>query len=134
MRYLHGSDTQADSNKELSQLDIDIRRAGIRQQRCHHRGARLPAKHHRIEQGRPAALYLQLFDAAAVPSNATVPSLAPIVLAAGSTVRIALNDQSGNGYDGIAFVNGVCWAASTTAGTLTQDATSSVWVTARYIA
>ena len=86
------------------------------------------------EQVARSALYLQLFDAAAVPSNSAVPSLAPIILGAGSTIRIAMNDMSGNGYDGIACSTGVCWAASTTAGTLTQDATSSVWVTARYIA
>ncbi|HEY4012043.1 MAG TPA: hypothetical protein VGM06_01785 [Polyangiaceae bacterium] len=78
-------------------------------------------------------LYVQFFDAASVPSNSAVPTFAPIIVPAASTVRIVLNDVGREGYDGIAAVTGWCWAASTTAGTLTVDATSSVWVTARYV-
>jgi hypothetical protein len=77
-------------------------------------------------------LYFQLFDATAVPSNTAVPFVAPIVLAAASTVRIALNEV-GKYFDGIAFSNGIVWAVSTTAATLTIDSTSSVWATCRYI-
>jgi hypothetical protein len=81
-----------------------------------------------------SVLYLQLFDATAVPAGGTVPTVAPIALAAGATVRLQLNDVSGFGFNGFESSNGWCWAASTTAGTLTLDTTSSVWVTARYLA
>jgi hypothetical protein len=79
-----------------------------------------------------STLYLQLFDAEAVPAGGTVPTFVPIAVPAGTTVAISFTDVSGNGLLGLQCSAGLSWASSTTAGTLTQDSTSSLWVQARF--
>ena len=68
-------------------------------------------------------LYVMFFDAVAVPTNGSVPAFVPIPLAAGAACAIPF---------GPAMSNGLCWAASTTAATLTVDTTDSMWLSVQY--
>ncbi len=84
-----------------------------------------------INKAASGTLWIMFFDAAAVPANATVPLIAPIPIAGGAFAAIDLSVIS-EGLNGLATGNGLVWAASTTPATLTLDATSSIWMTARY--
>lgn len=66
-----------------------------------------------------AARYLHLFDAAAVPADATVPILS-IPLAAGAFVNVDF------GVYGKAFGVGICWCTSSTAATKTIGAADAL--------
>lgn len=83
-----------------------------------------------------ALLWLQFFDAATLPGNGTTPVLIPLPLnGAGSFASYTGTDAPQPGADYLyayEFRTGVTWAASTTAATLTVDATSSVWVNLQY--
>lgn len=80
-----------------------------------------------------ATLYLQFFDTLGPLTNGAVPIFAPIPLVNVSyippTSQIASvgSERMLGIYE---FTKGMCWAASTSAGTLTLDATASVWVSA----
>jgi hypothetical protein len=63
-------------------------------------------------------IYLQLFDAAAVPANGTAPRIPSIPIAAGQTVLVQLGALS--------CANGLSWASSSTVGTKTITALTSV--------
>jgi hypothetical protein len=80
------------------------------------------------------ALWLLLYDAGTVPTNGAAPVTIPIAVAAGSTTSISFVDVSGFGLSGMDFASGICWAASTTPGTLTADTTNAISVTARFAA
>jgi hypothetical protein len=79
-----------------------------------------------------SALYFQLFDLATAAGAGAVPVTMPIAVPAGSTVSVDYNAVSGAGFFGFATAAGLAWAASTTAGTLTADSTSSLWTSIRY--
>lgn len=74
-----------------------------------------------------ATIYLQLFNAVAVPANGTVPSVAPIAIPPMGAIETN-GELFPDGWT--PFATGISWAASTTVGTLTQTATSPLWVTA----
>lgn len=78
-------------------------------------------------------LYLMQFDATTVPLDGAAPMRQPIQLFPGGQTYLDIGDPGADGLSGLATKNGLCWAASTTPTTLTQDTTSSVWVTARFI-
>ena len=85
-----------------------------------------------VNSGTPT-LYLMIFDATAVPANTAVPILPPIPLTTNTPLDLWLNDGPGGmTMYGLSFVNGICYAVSTTFANLTLDATSSVWVNLRY--
>jgi hypothetical protein len=81
-------------------------------------------------------LWLMFFDSATVPTNGTVPLLAPIPVAATTgVIDVDWNEDIGSaGLLGIQLSNGLVWAASTTSASLTVDGTSSLWPTCRYYA
>lgn len=84
-----------------------------------------------------STLYLMFFDATTVPGNGATPIFLPIPLSTSglTTAQLSMNDvPGGQRFYALGCTNGLCWAVSTTAGTLTVDATSSVWVTCRYAA
>ena len=66
-----------------------------------------------VYQASGSLLYLQLFNAAALPANGTVPSFTPIPVPTGSMAFIDF------GTDGIILSTGIVAALSTTAATLT---------------
>ena len=77
-------------------------------------------------------LYALVFDAATLPGDGAVPTIAPIAVPAGQTVSVHFNESSGHGFTGLAMTAGLAWCPSTTAGTKTIDNTSSIWLSARY--
>ena len=78
-------------------------------------------------------LWLMVFDALAVPANASIPLVAPVPIAGGAVGDFDLNGALGSsGLLGLRLSKGLVWAASTTAASLTVDATSSLWVTTRH--
>jgi hypothetical protein len=81
-----------------------------------------------------STLYLMFFDATTVPANGTLPLRQPLQIGAAGQTYVDLGDPGADGLSGRPLVNGLVWAASTTATTLTVDSTSSLWVTARTIA
>jgi hypothetical protein len=60
------------------------------------------------------ARYLMIFDAAAVPADATAPRVPAILVPATTTISVALG--------GLACANGLCWAMSSTQATKTITA------------
>jgi hypothetical protein len=79
-------------------------------------------------------LSVQIFDSATVPSNGAVPIIAPIIVGANQTVQINFSQGvSSRQWDGLTCSAGIAWGASTTPATLTQDATSSIWVSAKFV-
>ena len=69
--------------------------------------------------------YLQLFDLAAVPADATAPRLPSIPLPPGQTVCLDLG--------GATFANGLVWSDSTTVATKTIAATTPIQVSAEIL-
>ena len=87
-----------------------------------------------VVSNKGSALTLQLFDALSLPANSTVPSVIPILVPANTTVSVSFaSGVSSKAWAGWAFNTGLVWAASTTQGTLTVDATSSLWVDCRFV-
>jgi hypothetical protein len=83
--------------------------------------------------GGGSTLYIMLFDATSLPANASLPIVAPVPVAAGSTVVMDWTIEPGAGVlFGRSCATGVVWAASTTATSLTVDATASLWITIDY--
>lgn len=80
-----------------------------------------------------STLYLQFFDSATVPADATVPTFIPVPVAAGALVQFCPGQGLAQYVLGFPMANGLSWAASTTAGTKTVDSTSSLWVSAQFI-
>lgn len=78
------------------------------------------------------ALFIQFFNSTTVPADTAIPVMAPLEIAAGDCFKLNLTDIGVDGLNGLTLSTGLCWAASTTAGTLTQDATASVWISVRY--
>lgn len=77
-------------------------------------------------------LYLMLFDATAVPANASIPIFQPIRMVGGSAGGPVVFQPCFSGGTYVTapqMKNGLVWAASTTAASLTIDATSSLWPT-----
>jgi hypothetical protein len=85
-----------------------------------------------ISKAASGTLWLQFFDATAVPNNGAVPFFAPIPIVGGTSVQVDFTPTT-EGLIGLSTATGLCWAASSTPATLTVDTTSSVWVTARYM-
>ena len=79
-----------------------------------------------------STLYALVFDAATLPGDGAVPTIAPIAVPTGTTVSVHFNESSGQGFTGLAMTAGLAWCASTTAGTKTVDSTASLWLSARY--
>jgi hypothetical protein len=88
---------------------------------------------HRVVKATPCTLlhlsgysessgYLQVFDANALPANGTKPTLAPAPIWWGWTIALPLPPR------GRVFKNGVVWAVSTTAETLTLDSAGRAFV------
>lgn len=77
----------------------------------------------------PNNQYIQLFDAAAVPANGTVPYVIPMQMSSGAGNRVmgGYTPQAGD-----RFTAGICYAISTTEDTLTISASPDLWVTAQY--
>lgn len=78
-----------------------------------------------------STLYWMCFDSATVPTNGSLPLRQPLQVGAGGQTYTDLGNPGADGISGRPVVNGLSWAASTTATTLTIDTTSSLWVTAR---
>jgi hypothetical protein len=78
-------------------------------------------------------LYVMVFDSATVPANGALPIRQPVELGFGHQTFVDVGVLGADGISGRPTLNGLCWAASTTPGTLTQDTTSSIWATANYI-
>ncbi len=78
-----------------------------------------------------STLFVMFFDTTSVPANGTLPMRQPIQVPNGGQTYIDVGDPGADGLSGRPTLNGLCWAASTTATTLTVDTTSSIWVTAR---
>ena len=76
-----------------------------------------------------STVYLQTFDASALPAGGTAPSVAPLAIAGNSTASV---DFSSIG--GLPMTNGIVWAESSTALTLTLAASADLMVTAVYAA
>ena len=70
-------------------------------------------------------VYLMLFDLAAVPADGAFPRVPFIAVPATSTIQVALG--------GMACVNGLVWAATSTFGSLTITATTPVVVSAELV-
>lgn len=68
-------------------------------------------------------IFLQLFDAAALPANGTAPNAAPVPVPAGKYYE---SDTPFN------FLTGLVVVASTTAAAKTLIASNDVWITAEY--
>lgn len=66
--------------------------------------------------------YLHIFDATALPANGTKPTIAPIAIWWGWTLTAPLPPR------GRVFKNGIVWAVSTTAETLTLDSAGRAFV------
>jgi len=84
-----------------------------------------------------AMLYIMFFDSATVPADGAIPVIEPIPLPPGGTFNLNEQDLSRAGQgapnqNGLTMVNGLSWAASTTAATKTVDATSSIWMTSTF--
>lgn len=71
--------------------------------------------------------YIMLFDADAVPANATVPKVAPIPVATGAA--FTYTPPSGR----LQFTTGITWASSSTFASLTITGAADVWLTAAHI-
>jgi len=69
--------------------------------------------------------YLHVFDATALPPNGTRPTIAPLQLWWGWSASLPLPPR------GRAFRNGIVWAVSSTAATLTLDAAGRAFVNAQ---
>ncbi|MFA4900897.1 MAG: hypothetical protein WC563_15370 [Brevundimonas sp.] len=69
--------------------------------------------------------FLMLFDLAAVPANGTAPRYPAIPLVPGQALILP--------YGGATHAAGLCWAASTTGGTLTVSATTPFQVSAEIL-
>lgn len=91
---------------------------------------------HRVVKATPCTLfhlsgysessgYLHVFDAAALPSNGTKPTLAPVPIWWGWTIALPLPSR------GRAFKNGIVWAVSTTPEALTLDVAGRAFVNAQ---
>lgn len=77
-------------------------------------------------------LYLMLFDSATVPGGGAIPIFQPIRMTGGSAggpVVFQPCFAAGPYVTAPAMLNGLSWAASTTAASLTLDTTSSLWPT-----
>lgn len=69
--------------------------------------------------------YLMLFDAAALPANGAVPKI---------VIPLAVNDADLFPFvRPKSFTTGIVWGASSTATTLTIDATATIGVNAEYV-
>jgi hypothetical protein len=66
--------------------------------------------------------YLHVFDATALPTDGTKPTLAPVLIWSGWTIALPLPPR------GRVFKNGIVWALSTTAEALTLDLTGRAFV------
>ncbi len=71
-----------------------------------------------------STVYIQLFDAKAVPINGTVPSTTPIIVPANSNFSLDL------GHKGVMFSNGIVAVSSSTLATLTITS-ATAWLSAR---
>ncbi len=80
-----------------------------------------------------STIYVMLFDAATVPTNGTVPNIAPIPVPAGGAAYVPFGEVRGDGMTGLSFVNAMVWAASTTAASLTVSTTGQTWLSTRYV-
>lgn len=91
---------------------------------------------HRVVKASPGTLlflscfaessgYLHVFDNKALPPNGTKPTLAPMPLWWGWSMTLPLPAR------GRAFKNGLVWAVSSTAETLTLDLTGRAFVNAQ---
>lgn len=70
--------------------------------------------------------YIHLFNAAAVPTNGTAPSILPIAVAAGADFSLDIPK------DGVWFTTGIAWASSQTRDTLTITGAADVWAFITY--
>ena len=78
-------------------------------------------------------LYVMVFDAPTVPPDGTKPIRQPLELGYGHQIFVDVGVLGADGISGRPTQQGLCWAASTTPATLTQDTSSSIWATAHYI-
>jgi hypothetical protein len=76
----------------------------------------------RVTNTSAAAVYLLLFDTAAVPADGVAPRLPAIMVYPGEDRAMYLG--------GLACANGLCWASSSTANTKTITATTPLQVAA----
>jgi hypothetical protein len=83
-----------------------------------------------VTNSKASLLYCFLFDGS---SASGTPKIAPIAVPATTTVVVDLStDWGSHGIDAPAFTSAVFWAASTAAA-FSQDSSSSMWLTARYL-
>jgi hypothetical protein len=68
---------------------------------------------------------MMLFDASAVPADATAPRIPFIAIPGESTVQLALG--------GMACASGLCWSTTTTFGVKTIGATTPLVVSAELV-
>jgi hypothetical protein len=78
-------------------------------------------------------LYVMLFDAVSQPAPGAVPFQMPTAVNAKQSAFVFENDQLGDILTAYPLKNGLWWAASTTAASLTVDTTSSIWLSARTV-
>lgn len=79
-------------------------------------------------------LWIMFFDAITIPGNGSIPIFVPLQVAANAQASLSLNDgQGGATLSGRPCTTGISWAVSTTPGTLTADASNSIWATVRYL-
>ena len=74
--------------------------------------------------GSASKRWLQIFDLAAVPANGVAP-IFEVPVSPGAVANLDLPR-------GRSFVNGICWAGSTTSGTLTVATDTPFWINAEY--
>jgi hypothetical protein len=72
-----------------------------------------------------ATVYMMLFDASAVPDDATAPRIPFVAIPGESTVQLALG--------GMACASGLCWSTTTTFGVKTIGATTPLVVSAELV-
>jgi hypothetical protein len=75
--------------------------------------------------GNVAAQYIQVFNTVAVPANAVVPALPPILVPALASFMLDL------GFLGSVFTVGLCWSNSSTGSTKTIGA-ADCWIHALF--
>lgn len=80
----------------------------------------------RVTNASGATRYIQLFDAAALPADGTVPSMLPVVIINGAVLSIAFPE-------GRLFGTGLCWCSSTTQATKTIGGATDFWMEIDYV-
>lgn len=80
----------------------------------------------RVTNATAATRYVQLFNATALPADATVPDMIPVPIIGGATMSISFPE-------GRYFGTGLCWCSSTTQATKTIGGASDFWMEIDYV-